>query len=58
MSSFMSSIGPQGRNVEPTTLGTFDVLLHKRLVPYATIENIGLGGRTQEAVRFDLHVPL
>lgn len=33
--SFLASNGPQGRNVDPRTLRTFEILLKQRLYSYA-----------------------
>ncbi len=33
--SFLASTGPQGRNVDPSTLRTFEILLKRRLYDYA-----------------------
>jgi integrase len=33
--SFLASTGPQGRNVDPSTLRTFEILLKRRLFEYA-----------------------
>jgi len=33
--SFLASIGPHGRNVDPTTVKKFEILLQQRLLPFA-----------------------
>ena len=33
--SFLASVGPQGRNVDRTTVKKFGILLNQRLIPFA-----------------------
>ena len=35
VTSFLTSQGPQGRNIEPSTYRGFDILLNQRLLPFA-----------------------